>query len=138
MYWLIIGIALLVLGIAFIVIDVNTYADNGLGGIGGGCMFIGILALIILGLSIAGIKADFAAFKTDYEFTKELIEDYERGDDYGNTFDVTEKVIRINEKIAKHRSQWDSGWYNLWRSKELGELEPLKLPRKKTNGGTLQ
>lgn len=136
MYWLIIGIVLFVLGLVLFIIDANSYtADTE--GVGLVLGFIGVFILLMIGLRTAGIKADFAAFKTDYEFTKELIDDYERGDDYGNTFDITEKVININEKIAKHRSQWNSGWYSLWRSKELGELEPLKLPKKvKKDGGS--
>ena len=91
---------------------------------------IGGVVLVCLLVTVAGIKSDFDAFKNNYQFTKQIVEDYERGEDYGNTFDLTGHVLGINEKIAKHRAQWNSPWYDVWRCKEIGELEPLRLPNK--------
>lgn len=92
---------------------------------------IGVVILVCLLVTVAGIKSDFEAFKNNYQFTKQIVEDYEKGEDYGNTFDLTGQVLDINKTIAKHRAQWDSPWYNVWRCKEIGELEPLRLPNKR-------
>lgn len=133
MNWFIIIGIILVISIALFIISVKMdYDGETLGGFSAGIFVIAIVVLVFMLLTLAGIKSDFNAFKTDYQFTKELIEDYEPGVDYGNTLDLTEKILDINSKIAKHRSQWDSPWYNLWRDKEIGELEALKLPSKKT------
>lgn len=91
----------------------------------------GAVFLVCLLVTVAGIKSDFEAFKNNYQFTKQIVEDYEKGEDYGNTFDLTGQVLDINKTIAKHRAQWDSPWYNVWRCKEIGELEPLRLPNKR-------
>ena len=99
---------------------------------------VGGIPFIVMLISLAGIKSDFAKFKTDYAFTKALIEDYEAGDDYGNTFNLTDKVLEINETIAKHRTQWDNGWYSVWRDREIGDLEPLTLPRKRVKDNPVQ
>ena len=131
MLWIIILSAMVLAGIVIIAVCECTgrYGAEGFG------WFISAIfgtALLLVLLSLTGIKSDFQSFKNDYQFTKELLETYEPGIDYGNTSSVASKVLDINTKIAKHRAQWNSPWYNLWRDKEIGELEPLKLPSKKT------
>lgn len=126
MLWIIILLAMALAGIALMFFD-----DNDTQVMGGALTIIGFSVLILLSISLAGIKSDFQAFKNDYQFTKELLETYEPGIDYGNTSSLASKVLSINNKIAKHRAQCNSPWYNLWRDKEIGELEPLKLPSKK-------
>ena len=141
MNWLIIFGALLLASIILFVVGVVSDSDydseNWL--VVSAIFFIaGGVPFFIMLISLAGIKSDFAKFKTDYAFTKALIEDYEAGDDYGNTFSLTDKVLEINETIAKHRAQWDNGWYSAWRDREIGDLEPLTLPRKRAKDNPVQ
>ena len=130
MTWFIIFGSLLLLG-AIISIVSAIYDEFDVFEVGAGIGAIGLTLLIVALVSVAGIKSDFEAFKNNYQFTKQIVEDYEKGEDYGNTFNLTGQVLEINKKIAKHRAQWDSPWYNVWRCKEIGELEPLRLPSKR-------
>ena len=130
MAWFIIFGSLLLVG-AIISIASLVADDFDAFELGAGIGSIGLVLLVCALVSVAGIKSDFEAFKNNYQFTKQIVEDYEKGEDYGNTFDLTGQVLDINKKIAKHRAQWDSPWYNVWRCKEIGELEPLRLPNKR-------
>ena len=90
---------------------------------------ISTFILIIIFCVSIGIKSEWNAIKYDYIFTKELVENYERGD-YGNTVSLTDKVLTINRTISIHKAYCHNPWFNVWYSDEIGNLEPLMLPNK--------
>jgi hypothetical protein len=45
-----------------------------------------------------------------------------------NDITTLQEAIRWNEAIENHRKNKDSIWIGIWYSKELAELEPIKLP----------
>jgi hypothetical protein len=134
MLWFILALALLVVGFIIFILCKDEYSDfaefmSGLS------IFLGIGGFIVLfaaSVSSIGIKSDWRCFENEYAFTKELIENYDGGDDYGNVPALTEKVLQINKTISKHRAGYNSPWWNIWRSEDIGNLEPLKLPSRKT------
>ena len=90
---------------------------------------ISTLVLIIVICVSIGIKSEWDAIKYDYTFTKELVENYERGD-YGNIVPLTDKVLTLNKTISKHKAYCHNPWFNVWYSDEIGNLEPLMLSNK--------
>lgn len=131
MIWIIITIAAIVIGIALCYFGSKFYNDSCVF-IGGGMSILFFVILIFMFLTLAGIKAEFNTFINRYEYTKNIVENYCYGD-YGNTFELTNQIIEINNTIAEHKAKCDNPWYNVWYSKDIGELEPLFLPMSKRN-----
>ena len=133
MLWFILAFGLILVGFIlwYTTDDVyNDFADT-VGALGVFLSIGGVVVLFIVSLASVGVKSDWRTLENDYAFTKELIENYEPGDDYGNVAALTEKVLELNKSISKHRGRHDSPWWNIWYSEEIGNLEPLKLPKGK-------
>lgn len=89
------------------------------------CLFI---ALLIMAYTSMTAEPRWAAFKYEYESTKEVISTYHPYD-YGNTQDITKKIFKINETIARNKAYYDNKWLGVWYSEEIGNLEPLKFEK---------
>lgn len=81
-------------------------------------------ALIVMGGSLINKEARFDAFVRDYESTKALVENY-RGTDYGNMQALTEKVIVVNEYIARHKAFLGNKLSGVWYSEKIASLDPI-------------
>lgn len=87
------------------------------------------VAMVIIVLSLINIDKSFDAFINRYNFTKELVVNYEPND-YGNRTALLEDVISINEKIAQHKAYVGNVWTGAWYSEKIAELEPIILTGK--------
>ena len=129
MYWIISLFALAAICfIAVFLINNYSYSSeyDGLGFLIGCIGTCAAIVLLIMFISLVDKKHDFEVIKIDYENTKMLVENYREGD-YGNMDQLTGKVIKINEAIAKHKAYHASNWTGLWYSEEIGALKPLSL-----------
>ena len=129
MYWIILLFALAAICfIAALLIDHCSYAYE-YDGLSVFMKFTGVCAITVLlfmFITLVDKKHDFEVVKIDYENTKMLVENYREGD-YGNMNQLTSKVIKINETIARHKAYHTSNWTGIWYSEEIGALEPLSL-----------
>ena len=131
MNWFILFSVLLVVGIILIVladkldykVNFNTDYFSGTGII---FLIVSGLVLPIMGDTLAGIESDFKKTINEYEYTKELVVEYNAGD-YGNAPALMEKVININDEIARNKAKYDNPWTNLWYSEDIANLEPIKF-----------
>lgn len=129
MNWIIlVGAVMLVSFVAAWLIGKYTYSDAT-----APAAAVGIIAaftLLILSLSLIDKRSDFRAIKAEYDTTKALVETY-AGAEYGNMNELTGQVIKINNKIAKHKAYAPSKWTGIWYSEEIGALEPITFSNKK-------
>ncbi len=127
MYWFLLfgGIAIVCFLAAWLV-DKYTYSDSA-----SFYAFFGVLAVlieIVLAISLINKNARFDAFIADYENTVALVETY-KGNDYGNMNALSQKIIEINEHIARHKGLSKYKWSSPWYSEKIGNLEPIKFNR---------
>ena len=97
--------------------------------VGGGFFLIELInTLVLFFLIYDAATADirWEEFKAEYEATKAIVETYHPYD-YGNTVDITKKMMEINSTIARNKARSKSKLYNIWYSEEVGNLEPLKF-----------
>ena len=126
---IIITALLLVAGIVLAIVGERCWSD--IFSILGACFLIlSVPITVIIVCASLTRNPGWEQTKYDYAFTKELIENYEPGDDYGNIPSITEKVLHINRTIAKHKAYCNSAWFGVWYSEEIGNLEPLTLPKR--------
>lgn len=92
-----------------------------MGGVFSICSF---LAMVVIVLSLINIDREFDTFINHYNFTKELVVNYEPND-YGNRTALLEDVISINEEIAQHKAYVGNVWTGAWYSEKIAELEPI-------------
>lgn len=90
--------------------------------------FMGCIMLVVILFTLPCVKPNNRKILYEYQFTKDLVENY-YGNDHRTDTKLLDKVLEINEKIAIHRAEYDNPWRNIWRSKEIAFLEPLKLSR---------
>lgn len=84
------------------------------------------LGVIMFSLSLINLDKRFDEFKYRYEYTKQMVESY-HGFEYGNTFNLTEEMLKINSTIARHKAYCNNVWTSKWYSKDIANLEPLKF-----------
>lgn len=123
MGWFIIAGVLLVVSIIITVICIHLDADV-LGECFAFVAFFSFLALLLMGCSLINKEARFDSFVRDYESTKVLVENY-HGNDYGNMPALTEKVIGINEYIARHKAFVGNKLSGVWYSEKIASLDPI-------------
>ena len=148
MNWFIIVVSFLFFGIICIILsNVGYYGsqeepfkhwcychDDGLAVLGW-TFFIGnLLALAIMVACAINIPDYTRKIENEYANTKVLIESY-KGSDYGNMMALTEKVIYLNDEIARNKAYCESPWRGVWNSKKIGDLEPIvyNMPFEKPN-----
>lgn len=102
------------------------------------CGITGVALCVVTGVCIFGMLLSlpfrgprFNNIQYEYEITKALIESYEGGE-YGNVNSLTDKIITINSQINEHRAKCKNDWLGIWYSEEVGDLEPLRFPERKT------
>lgn len=115
---LIIGIVLLILGDRQCW-DVAEF-------IGGALTFLSSFALVIMVIVLICTPHNIQRLENDYNNTQSLIESYQ-GFDYGNAIPLTEHMLEINDKIAKHKTYANTWWVGCYHSEKVGNLEPLKF-----------
>lgn len=75
------------------------------------------------------VKSDTEKIIYEYNSTFAIIENVNM-ENYGNLPNLTEKVLDINEEIARYKANSKNPWLNIWFPEEIGNLEPLTF---KTN-----
>ena len=137
MLWIIICSLLTIVGLVLYILEYHSnYYNEGLFQ-WTDCIYLisvllGLLPLCGMATGLSMRNNVFKEVKMEYSMTKELIENYNCPEpDYGNTFKLTEKVIDVNERIARHGAFHDSPWVGVFYSEEIGNLEPLRLPVKR-------
>lgn len=115
---LIIGIVLLILG--------DRQCWDAAEFIGGALTFLSSFALVIMVIVLICTPHNIQRLENDYNNTQVLIESYQ-GFDYGNAIPLTEHMLFINDKIAKHKTYANTWWVGCYHSEKVGNLEPLKL-----------
>ena len=81
---------------------------------------------IIAGLCLADVKSDFKNDLYNYQQTQVLVQSVDPT--AGNIQPVIQKVIKVNENIAKHKAYSQSAWIGCFYSKELAKLDYLSYP----------
>lgn len=89
------------------------------------CFIISIMCII----EYCTVKSDTEKIIYEYNSTSAIIEDVNM-ENYGNLPNLTEKILDINEEIARYKANSKNPWLNIWFPEEIGNLEPLKF---KTN-----
>ena len=87
------------------------------------------IALIITACTLININTRFEATKNEYAVIREMVESYD-GQDYGNMTALTESVVDMNTKIARHKAHYKSKWTGLWYSEDIANLEPITFSQK--------
>lgn len=85
---------------------------------------IGFSAILSISIVFMCNKDRFRRIECEYEVTKELVESYD-GNEYGNISALTEKMIKINDEIARHKSRCNSFWVGILYSEDIGNFPPL-------------
>lgn len=137
MNWFIIVIAFLFVGIIGIILsnvgDYNPqkpfknwcyHHDEGLAVLGGTFFFCNLIALAVMVACVINMPDYTRKIENEYANTKALIESY-KGNDYGNMVALTEKVIYLNDEIARNKAYCESPWRGPWSSRRIGDLEPI-------------
>lgn len=88
--------------------------------------FLSSFALVIMAIVLISTPHNIQKLVNDYNNTQVLIESYQ-GFDYGNAIPLTEHMLFINDKIAKHKTYANTWWVGCYHSEEVGNLEPLKF-----------
>jgi hypothetical protein len=86
-------------------------------------VFSGVTMAVLIA-SLVNIDRKFDTFVNRYNFTKELVVNYEPND-YGNKTALLDDVISINKKIAEHKAYAGNVWSGAWYSEKIAELEPI-------------
>ena len=86
-------------------------------------VFSGVTMAVLIA-SLVNIDRKFDTFVNRYNFTKELVVNYEPND-YGNKTALLDDVISINKKIAEHKAYVGNIWSGAWYSEKIAELEPI-------------
>ena len=116
---------LLVVGIAlFIISDRNCWDIAEF--VGGAMTFLSSFALVASLIVLICTPHNISKLENDYYNTQVLIESYQ-GFDYGNAIPLTEHMLYINDKIAKHKTYANTWWVGCYHSEKVGNLEPLKF-----------
>lgn len=116
---------LLLISIGWLVLSLRNYWDLG-EFISGFCTFIFGGTMIALIIVLICTPHNISRLENDYNNTQVLIESYQ-GFDYGNAIPLTEHMLEINDKIAKHKTYANTWWVGCYHSEEVGNLEPLKF-----------
>lgn len=87
------------------------------------------VTMVVLIATLVNINRKFDTFINRYNFTKELVVNYEPND-YGNRTALLDDVISINKKIAEHKAYAGNIWSGAWYSEKIAELEPIILTGK--------
>lgn len=89
------------------------------------------LAAVISLLTLINIGKRFEEEKENYLNLKMQVEDYNALPDSCKNisfeYDIREDVLRMNNAISRHKVMSRSLWANLWHSKEIGDLEKLRV-----------
>lgn len=117
--------AVIVFCLSFILGVLSMRSDlDVLPGIFGTTLIVSLIVLVIQAFCLINKEARFDSIIADYENTKALVESYS-GNDYGNMQSLTEKVIKINERIADHKAYCHCKWNYIFYSERVGNLEPI-------------
>lgn len=92
--------------------------------LGGVFSILSFLIMVGMVLSLINIDREFDTFINRYNFTKELVVNYEPND-YGNKKALLEDVISINEEIARHKAYVGNVWSGVWYSEDIAALDPI-------------
>lgn len=84
------------------------------------------LAFIICSLTLINKDRRFDAVLAQYEVITVMAESY-AGQDYGNMTSLTEEIVHMNTRIAKHKAFYTSPWTGIWYSEKIANLEPIKF-----------
>ena len=89
------------------------------------------LAAVVCLLTLININKRFEEEKEHYANLKMQVEDYNTLPDSCKNisfeYDIREDVLRMNNSISNHKVMSRSPWVNLWHSKEIGDLEKLRV-----------
>ena len=110
--------------IAILIDKYGGYDWDWLGCVSGGLAVISFIIAGWLWSDLVNINKRFDSFVNKYEFTKELVGNYEPND-YGNKPALLVEVIEINNEIAKHKAFVGNTWSGAWYSPKIAELEPI-------------
>ena len=86
------------------------------------------IALICCSLSLINRDRRFDATLAQYEVITVMAESY-TGQDYGNMTSLTEEIVRMNNRIARHKAFYTSPWTGIWYSEKIANLEPIKFDK---------
>lgn len=119
----------IILGIIFIICIISgiigTLRDNcDLAFFGYFFTILAIGGIIGCGCTLINRGRTFESQIIEYNNTKALVESY-KGKEYGNTPALTEKIIDINDLIAKHKAFAGNWFTGIWFSEKIGNLEPI-------------
>ena len=97
----------------------------------GVCGLLFSAAAVVCLLTLINIGKRFEEEKEHYANLKMQVEDYNALPDSCKNisfeYDIREDVLRMNNNISNHKVMSRSPWLNLWRSKEIGNLEKLRV-----------
>jgi hypothetical protein len=118
------GLFILGLVIAILVCRFGGYDSDFWAALSGGVSFISFIVALFLWVDIVNIDKEFDAFVNRYNFTKELVINYEPND-YGNKTALLDEVVSINKEIAKHKAYVGNIWSGVNYSEKIAALEPI-------------
>lgn len=88
-------------------------------------------AAIICLLTLININKRFEEGKENYLNLKAQVDDYNALPDSCKNvsfeYDIRHDVLRMNNEISRHKVMSRSPWTNLWHSREIGDLEKLRV-----------
>lgn len=110
-----------------IAIAVSLHSDSEEAAVGFGLINL-IVGIVLFPMIYTASTIDIRTeqFKAEYESTKMVVETYHPYD-YGNTSEITSKILEINEAIARNKARAKHPWFKVWYSEEVGNLEPISF-----------
>lgn len=95
------------------------------------CGFLFSAAAVVCLLTLINIGKRFEEEKEHYTNLKMQVEDYNALPDSCKNvsfeYDIRKDVLRMNNNISNHKVMSRSPWLNVWHSKEIGDLEKLRV-----------
>lgn len=122
MYWIIISVAMAVVFLTVGIIVDKKYWNAFIGIV---CYLVGSFSLItsiFLGLSLIERNTFFEEKISEYNNLKAVIEET-RGVEPNTA--LAQQVVEMNTTIDNHRNELHSGWWGVWRSEKIANLEKL-------------